>query len=552
MRKIFIVSSISVIVILSFLAIAFPGTAWLFIIFLPLILLGIYDMVQKRHAILRNYPIIGHMRYLLESISPEIRQYFVETNTNGRPFTRLQRNFVYKRAKNTLETHPFGTELDVYEPGYYWFAHSMYPKEVMEEPPRIKFGGKECTQPYYSSMLNVSAMSYGSLGRNAVLALSKGAKMGDFYVNTGEGGLSHYHLEGECDLVWQIGTAYFGCRTADGDFSEEIFHDKSRHPNVKMIEIKISQGAKPGLGGLLPAEKNTPEIAKIRGLIPNKMVHSPPAHKEFSNAEGLLHFVRKLRILSGGKPVGFKICFGSRQEFINICEAMIATGILPDFITVEGGEGGTGAAPLEFSDNVGMPLNDALIFVVDTLNGYGLKKDIRLIASGKVLSGFDIMRTMCVGADGCNSARSMLFAIGCIQALRCDTNNCPAGITTQREDLQKGLVVEDKAIRLKNYHEEVVFSAMSLLTSAGLDKLGDLNRSYIYKRVDEYHAYPLSHLFPDVEYGSYLKEKDGFKAKGESGRHNKEGQTERVEKVDAQRETNNYPKDGANKKENIP
>lgn len=552
MRKKFIVSSIAILVILSLLTIAFPGTAWLFIIFLPIILLGMYDMVQKRHAILRNFPVIGHMRYLLESISPEIRQYFVETNTNGRPFTRLQRNFVYKRAKNTLETHPFGTELDVYEPGYYWFAHSMYPKEAMETPPRITFGGKECTQPYEASMLNVSAMSFGSLGKNAVMALCKGAKMGNFYVNTGEGGLSHYHLQGDCDLVWQIGTAYFGCRTPEGEFSEEIFHEKATHPNVKMIEIKISQGAKPGLGGLLPAKKNTPEIAKIRGLVPNKMVHSPPAHKEFSNAEGLLHFVRKLRILSGGKPVGFKMCFGSRQEFINICEAMIETQILPDFITVEGGEGGTGAAPIEFSDNVGMPLNDALIFVVDTLNGYGLRKELRLITSGKVLTGFDIMRVMCIGADACNSARSMLFAIGCIQALRCDTNNCPAGITTQREDLQKGLVVDDKAVRVKNYHEETVNSAMSLLTSTGLDKLEDLNRSYIYKRVDEYHAYSLSHLFPDVKYASYLKEEKGYKAKGEGRRHHLEGQEERKKRVDPQKELNNYPKEGPHKKENIP
>lgn len=552
MRKIFIVSSIFILAIISLIVYSFPGTAWLFIIFLPIILLGVYDMIQPRHAILRNFPIVGHFRYMLESISPEIRQYFVETNTNGRPFSRLQRNYVYKRAKKTLETHPFGTELDVYQPGYYWFAHSMYPKESLEKPPRIKYGGKECTQPYYASVLNVSAMSFGALGKNAVLALSTGAKMGNFYVNTGEGGLSHYHLNGGADLVWQIGTAYFGCRNLEGEFSEDLFREKSVHPNVKMIEIKISQGAKPGLGGLLPAEKNTEEIAKIRGLIPHKMVHSPPAHKEFSNAEGLLHFVRKLRILSGGKPVGFKMCFGSRQEFLSVCEAMVSTGILPDFITVEGGEGGTGAAPIEFSDNVGMPLNDALIFVEDTLNGYGLRKDIKLIASGKVLSGFDIMRTMCAGADGCNAARSMLFAIGCIQALLCDTNNCPTGITTQREDLQKGLVVSDKAERVKNYHEETVNSAMSLLTAAGLDELKDLNRSYVYKRVDEYHAYPMSHIFPDVEYGSYLKEKEAPEAKGESRRHNKEGQEERKEKVETQKETNTYPRFDMSKKENLP
>lgn len=550
MRKYFIWISVSLLTILAVFTYFYPSVWWLFLIFAPLIVIGFYDIFQKEHAILRNFPIIGHMRYLLESISPEIQQYFIETNSDGRPFNRLQRNFVYKHAKNTLSTHPFGTELNLYEPGHYWIGHSMYPKEEMGEAPRVRFGGKSCSHSYSASIFNVSAMSFGSLGRNAVSSLCRGAKKGNFYVNTGEGGIASYHLDEDCDLVWQIGTAYFGCRTEKGEFSESIFHEKACHPNVKMIEVKLSQGAKPGLGGLLPAEKNTPEIAKIRGLIPHKMVHSPPAHKAFNDAEGLLHFIKKLRMLSGGKPVGFKMCLGSRQEFLNICKAILKTKIFPDFITIDGSEGGTGAAPIEFSDNVGMPLNDALVFVVDSLRGYGIRNKLRVIATGKVVTDFDIVRLLSIGADAVNGARSMLFAIGCIQAMRCDTNNCPTGITTQREDLQKGLVVKDKAERVCSYHEETVKSALSIITAAGLDKLSQLNRSYIYKRVDEFNSFSLSKLFPDVEYGSYLKE--DMKAEGEERRRNKEGQGIRRQAVDAQKEVNNYPKEKEKEKENIP
>lgn len=546
MRKIFTISALLLIVSLSFITYYYPIAGWGFVIIIPLAALGCYDVFQKRHAILRNFPIVGHFRYIFESFGPEIRQYFVEANTEGRPFTRLQRNFIYKRAKRTLETHPFGTELNVYDPGYFWMAHSMYPQEEMKEAPQVKFGGKECTKPYNASIFNVSAMSYGALGKNAVSALSRGAKLGNFYVNTGEGGVSPYHLHEGGDLVWQIGTAYFGCRDEKGDFSEAAFHEQAVHPQIKMIEIKLSQGAKPGLGGLLPAKKNTPEIAAIRGIKPNLMVHSPPAHKAFSDAVGLLHFVRKLRRLSGGKPVGFKLCIGSRQEFINICKAMVETGIRPDFITVDGGEGGTGAAPIEFSDSVGMPLNDALVFVCDTLRGYGLKKDLRVIASCKVLTGFDIIRMLCIGADICNGARSMLFAIGCIQALQCDSNNCPTGITTQRPELQKGLVVSDKAVRLYNYHKETVRSAMSLLTAAGLDDLRKLNRSYIYKRIDQHNSFSLDHLFPTVEYGVYIKDKTEMEAKGERHRHHNRPKPRKTI-VDPQKETNTYPQEKSNK-----
>ncbi|RYD83432.1 MAG: FMN-binding glutamate synthase family protein [Sphingobacteriales bacterium] len=543
MRKLFAIGSILLLVGTTIISLYFPRMWWSLMFFVPLISLGIYDLVQKKHTILRNFPVLGHFRYLLESIGPEIRQYFVESDISGRPFTRLQRNFVYKRAKQQLNTHPFGTELNVYDEGYMWMAHSMYPKEEMEKPQRVMFGGKECTKPYSSSVFNISAMSYGSLGKNAVTALSTGAKLGGFFQNTGEGGLAPYHLDGGGDLVWQIGTGYFGCRTENGDFSDELFQEKSSHPNIKMIEIKLSQGAKPGLGGVLPAEKNTPEIAKIRHLIPHKIVHSPPAHKSFADAPGLLEFVRKLRNLSGGKPVGFKLCIGSRQEFINICEAIISTGIYPDFITVDGGEGGTGAAPIEFSDNVGMPLNDALVFVVDTLRGYNLKKDIRVIASCKVMTGFDIVKNLCIGADACNCARGMLFALGCIQALKCDTNQCPTGITTHRPELQAGLNIADKSVRVANFHKETVKSAMALLTAAGLESTEKLNRTYIYKRVDQYHSFPLEHIFPSVEEGEFLKKKDNVAAKGEQERYNLEGQPERRQPVDPQKNGDDYPKE---------
>jgi glutamate synthase domain-containing protein 2 len=539
MRKLFLLSFFILFIGVSVIAYFFPKMWLAMVVIIPLFLLGVYDIFQKKHTILRNFPVVGHMRYLLEDIGPELHQYFVESDIDGRPFTRLQRAFVYKRAKKTLETHPFGTELNVYEPGYMWMAHSIYPINELEKAPRVRIGGKECTQPYEASLLNVSAMSFGALGERAVRALNRGAKIGGFYQNTGEGGLTRFHLEEGGDLVWQIGTAYFGCRDEDGNFSPEKFQERASKPNVKMIEIKISQGAKPGEGGVLPAEKNTPEIAEIRLIKPYQTVHSPPGHKVFSDAKGLLQFVRQLRELSGGKPVGFKLCLGSRLEFVKICEEMVATGIMPDFITVDGGEGGTGAAPIEFSDNVGMPLFDALVFVIDTLNGYGLKKDIKVIASCKVLTGFDIIKYLCVGADLFNSARAMLFALGCIQAIKCDTNRCPTGITTQDRALQAGLVVSDKAVRVANFHEETVKSAMAMLTAAGLDDVDKLNRSYIYKRLDENRCYSLEHLYPSVEFGSYLKE--NVSVPGEDTRHHTKGQPEpRTGNVNTQK-SDDYP-----------
>ncbi len=463
---------------------------------------GIYDIFQKKHTILRNFPVLGHMRYFLELISPEIHQYFVESNTDGRPLNRNIRDYIYERAKLQNETHPFGTELDVDEENFKWMQHSIYPAPKLDEHPRVMIGGPDCRQGYSASLFNISAMSFGALSKNAIMALNMGAKAGNFFHDTGEGGLSKYHLLGG-DLVYQIGTGYFSCRTEDGHFSPERFKEKSTLSEVKMIEIKISQGAKPGHGGVLPASKNNKEIAEIRGLKPHTTVLSPPGHNAFSDARGLLNFVQQLRELSGGKPVGFKLSIGSKKEFIDICEMMVETGIKPDFITVDGAEGGTGAAPIDFSNYVGMPWENALVFVTDTLNGYNLKKDIAIITATRIFTAFDIFKALCIGADVCNSARGMMLALGCIQALRCDTNNCPTGITTNKPGLMRGLVVAEKWKRVKNYQEQTMDDFVGLFTAAGCTDLSQLNRSLIHKKVNnEIKSY--NELYPEVAAGAYL------------------------------------------------
>ncbi len=477
---------------------------WLFVLVGPIVLIGIIDMMQKKNTIIRNFPFLGHFRYLFMSISPEIRQYFVESNTDGKPFNKNQRNFVNKRSENHFETHPFGTELDVYAEQYEWAAHSIYPKDLMSEPPRILVGGKQCTQPYQASIFNISAMSYGSLSAAAVRALNKGAKMGGFFHDTGEGGLSPYHLEYGADVVWEIGSGYFGCRKTDGNFDPDLFQEKAQKPSVKMVEIKLSQGAKPGHGGVLPAVKNTKEIAEIRGVEPHTKVVSPAYHKAFSDADGLLKFVQQLRELSGGKPIGFKLCIGIEQEFIDICKAIVDTGITPDFITIDGSEGGTGAAPIEFSDSMGMPLEEALVFVHNTLQGYDLKDEIKVIASGKVITAFDIIRATALGADICNSARGMMFALGCIQALKCDTNECPTGITTHNPNLTQGLVVKDKAERVKNFQQETVRAATELLAGMGLTEFTQLKRSDINKRTEPETFRSFEEIYPSVAKGAYI------------------------------------------------
>tara|TARA_R110000737_G_scaffold15752_3_gene32643 strand:+ start:525 stop:2027 length:1503 start_codon:yes stop_codon:yes gene_type:complete len=450
-----------------------------------LLLIGFYDLFQKKHSILRNFPIIGHMRYLLEMIGPELHQYFVESNTNGKPINKNIRSYIYKRAKEEhSQMHPFGTELNVYDDNYIWMQHSIYPAKKMETPPRVVIGGKDCQQPYSASLFNISAMSFGALSKNAIKALNLGAKAGNFFHDTGEGGISKYHLQGG-DLVWEIGTGYFGCRTEDGNFDAEKFKEKANWEQVRMIEIKISQGAKPGHGGVLPAAKNDEEIAETRGVQPHSDVLSPTGHSAFSNAEGLLQFVQQLRVLSNGKPVGFKLAIGSKQEFIEICEKMVETGIKPDFITVDGAEGGTGAAPIDFSNYVGMPWEDALIFVVDTLNKYKLKKEIKVITATKIFTAFDLFKALCIGADVCNSARGMMLALGCVQSLKCNTNECPTGVATNNPKFVRGLVVSEKWKRVRNYHKNMLEDFLQLMAASGCNSLEEMSRSLIYKKVDK-------------------------------------------------------------------
>ncbi len=446
---------------------------------LVLVGIGIYDLIQKKHTILRNFPIIGHMRYLFEMIAPEIHQYFVESDTDGKPIDRNHRAYVYQRAKLQNETHPFGTELNVDADHYQWMQHSIYPAPTLEEEPRIIIGGPDCAQPYSASLFNISAMSFGALGKQAIIALNKGAAAGNFFHDTGEGGISPYHLQGG-DLVYEVGTGYFGCRTDDGHFSPKKFKKEAARPEVKMIEIKISQGAKPGHGGVLPAAKNTEEIGRIRGVSPHTDVISPPGHSAFKDAKGLLDFIRQMRHLSDGKPIGFKLCVGSRREFTEICETMVKTGIKPDFITVDGTEGGTGAAPIIFSNYVGMPWEKGLIFVVDTLRKYDLKKDIKVLTATKIFTAFDIFKALCLGADVCSTARGMMLALGCIQALTCNTNKCPTGVATHNPNLQRGLVVEDKWKRVRNYQRETLKEFLEVFAAAGCTSLDQLNRSLIY------------------------------------------------------------------------
>ena len=479
---------------------------WLFVIVGPIIVLGLIDVFQKKQALKRNFPLLGRTRYMAEWLRPKIYQYFVEPDTDGRPFSRLNRNIVYQRAKKVNDTTPFGTQLQVYEEGYEWMNHSIAALDGhdLNPDPRMLIGSKDCTQPYSASIFNVSAMSFGSLSKNAIMALNGGAAIGNFAHNTGEGGISPYHHKFGGDLIYQIGTGYFGCRTDDGNFDPELFKKETHAENVKMIEIKLSQGAKPGHGGILPARKATPEIAKIRNIEPYEAVLSPPFHKAFNTPVGLLQFIKRCRDLSGGKPVGFKLCVGHKSEFLAICKAMLETGIKPDFISVDGGEGGTGAAPLEFSNSVGVPNREGLTFVYNALVGFNLKKEITLISSGKILSGFDIFKAISLGADITYSARAMMMAVGCIQALECNHNTCPTGVATQDEELNKGLVVSNKKIRVANYHRETVKSFVELMAASGIDNPDKINREHVYQRVEQHLSRSYSQTYPYIPEGCLL------------------------------------------------
>ncbi len=485
------------------------GWYWLFAIVGPLVLLGYYDFFQTKSAIVRNFPLVGRSRFAAEWLRPKLYQYFIEPDTDGRPFSRIFRNIVYQRAKGQLDTTPFGTQLDVYEEGYEWMNHSInaIDHHDINHDPRVIVGGPDCKQPYSASMLNVSAMSYGSLSSAAIKALNGGAALGGFAHNTGEGGISPYHDEYGGDLIYQIGTGYFGCRAKDGNFDDELFRQRTAADNVKMIEVKLSQGAKPGHGGILPAKKVTEEISKIRNVPMGEDVNSPPYHRAFNTPEGLLKFIKRCRDLSGGKPIGFKLCVGAKHEFIAICKAMVHTGIKPDFITVDGGEGGTGAAPLEFSNSVGTPMKEGLAFVYDALIGFNLKKDIKLISSGKVVSGFHIFRAMALGADICYSARAMMMAVGCIQALECNHNTCPTGVATQNPELVAGLNVEDKRHRVARYQKETIKSFVELMAAAGIKDPDEINRYHIHRRVAMNFSQCYLEIFPYMTEGGLLEMK---------------------------------------------
>lgn len=506
MRYVFYKFVLIVIVLEVLAAFFWPAGLWSLVILVPILLIGLNDTINRKQAIRRNFPILGNLRYIFEKIRPEIMQYFVETDTEGRPINRIYRSLVYRRAKKVNDTTPFGTQEVVYRAGYEWLAHSMYAinHKDLDDSQRITVGGPDCKVPYDASILNISAMSFGSLSKNAVLALNRGAKEGGFYHNTGEGAISPFHLQHGGDLVWQIGTGYFGCRDQHGRFNGETFAEKAKLESVRMIEIKLSQGAKPGHGGILPASKNTPEIAEIRGVKPHTMVFSPPVHSAFEDEKGLLEFVKELRDLSGGKPVGFKLCVGSKLEFKNVCEAMLETGIRPDFITVDGGEGGTGAAPVEFSNSLGMPLRDGLSFVHDTLRGFDLRKDIKLIASGRIFSSFHMVRAMALGADIVNSARGMMLALGCIQALQCNSNTCPTGVATQDKMLMRGLDPKDKAVRVANFQQETVKAFYEIIGAAGLRGPSEIVREHIHRRISMSEVLTYEELFPTVTEGALL------------------------------------------------
>ena len=494
MRQKFFIFGIIALIISVFIYTLFDIGLFFILFFAALLLIGYANSIQQKHAILINFPVLGYFRYLFEMISPELQQYFIERNTDGKPFSRNQRTLIYQRAKNIDATTPFGTQLEINQSSYEGIKHSIFPAIVNEELPRVVVGGPDCTQPYSASLLNISAMSFGSLSENAIVALNKGALKGKFYHNTGEGGLTEFHLQGG-DVTWQIGTGYFGCRDDKGGFDGGKFTEKANLPEVKMIEIKLSQGAKPGHGGVLPAAKNTEQIAKIRGVLPHITILSPPGHSAFSDTKGLIAFIARLRQLSNGKPIGFKLCIGDTREFEDICQEMIGQNCYPDFITVDGAEGGTGAAPLEFVDGVGMPFEPALIFVNKTLVRFGIRDKIRVIGSGKIISGYSILRTVALGADICNSARGFMFSLGCIQALRCNTNTCPTGVATQDKMLMKGLVVSDKSERVYYYHHNTLHAANELLAAAGKPSFADVDIN-IFMRGDEF-AHLSDLYFPD-------------------------------------------------------
>ncbi len=470
--------------------------------------LGVRDITQTRHAILRNYPIAAHLRFILEDIRPEMRQYFFEDEKKGTPFSRDQRAVAYQRAKTQPDKRPFGTQFEVYDRGYEWLLHSIAARPVPSADFRVTVGGPDCAQPYSASVFNISAMSFGSLSANAIRALNGGARQGNFAHDTGEGGLSPHHLAPGGDIIWEIGSGYFGARTPEGRFSPERFAETAAHAQVKMVELKLSQGAKPGHGGVLPAAKVSPEISATRGVPMGVDCISPSSHSAFSTPIGLLEMVAQMRRLSGGKPAGFKLCIGHRWEFLAICKAMLETGIYPDFIVVDGKEGGTGAAPMEFMDHLGTPLREGLDFVHNALVGINVRDRIRIGASGKIVTAFDIVRATALGADWCNAARGFMFALGCIQSQSCHTDRCPTGVATQDPTRQRALVIADKAPRVANFHAQTLHALAELVAAAGLDAPGEVRREHLFRRISEHEVASFATLYPLLRPGALLEGTD--------------------------------------------
>ncbi|MDE2363963.1 MAG: FMN-binding glutamate synthase family protein [Hyphomicrobiales bacterium] len=501
--------TVCAVVTVGFFALAFGAYTFngfflfLALAFAALFALGLRDLAQTKHAVLRTHPIVGHLRYLLEMARPEMRQYFFEDDKTGTPFSRDKRALVYQRAKMQLDKRPFGTEFEVYSEGFEFLRHSIAPRPLCREPFRVKIG-ESCRQPYSASIYNISAMSFGALSSNAIRALNAGARRGGFAHDTGEGGVSPYHLENGGDLIWEIGSGYFGCRLPGGEFSPEKFAERAGDPRIKMVELKISQGAKPGHGGVLPAAKVTPEISAIRGVPLGSDCVSPAAHSAFSTPLELVALIDRMRELSGGKPAGFKLCIGRPAEFLAIVKAMLETGSHPDFIVVDGKEGGTGAAPLEFMDHLGMPMRDGLNFVHNALVGAGLREKIRIGAAGKIVSAFDMARAFALGADWCNAARGFMFALGCIQSQSCHTDRCPTGVATQDANLGRGLVVADKATRVFNFHSATLETLAELTAAAGLDHPGDFRPAHFARRISPAEIRGFDELYPALAPGELV------------------------------------------------
>ncbi|WP_299740127.1 FMN-binding glutamate synthase family protein [uncultured Roseobacter sp.] len=500
------------VVLLSFVCLiaALIWTGWMlipFAFFTGLSLLGLHDVRQEHHSILRNYPVLGHMRFLFEGIRPEIRQYLIESDQDEEPFSRDARSLVYQRAKGQEDKRPFGTRLRVYDAGYAWVTHSVAPIEIEDTDFRVKIGGDACKKPYDASLYNISAMSFGSLSGNAIEALNTGAKIGGFAHDTGEGSVSRYHKNGGGDLIYQVASGYFGCRAEDGSFDPDKFKKTAALDQIKMIELKLSQGAKPGHGGMLPASKISPEIAEARGVPMGKDCVSPAAHSAFSTPIEMMQFIGQLRDLSGGKPVGFKLCIGHRREFMCMVKAMLETKIIPDFIVVDGTEGGTGAAPVEFSNHIGMPMVEGLTFVHNTLRGAGIRDQVKIGAAGKVVSAFDIARALALGADWCNSARGFMFAIGCIQAQACHTNHCPVGVATQDPIRSRALDVTSKSERVARFHDNTLKALGEITGAAGLAHPGDFMPQHLMVRLGDKEMAEGSEAFPYLPEGFLLTKK---------------------------------------------